>query len=83
MAITGDDVKRIWADVKENRRKLDSCKLHQFQVGTVELGKTMTCINCGGSILPSHVGMYIEGYVAAGGRADMIWPAWRMHKRGK
>ena len=82
MAITKDDVKKIWDEVAANRLRLNRCKLHQFQ-GMPELGKDMTCVNCGGRLQLGHVGMYIDGYEAAGGRADMIWPAYRAMRRSK
>lgn len=68
----------IWNDVKANRKKLASCRAHRFEGGPIEkLGAKYTCSRCGGEETLTRISDYIEGFKAAGGNADDIWPGWR------
>lgn len=68
----------IWKEVKANRAKLKSCKVHRFEGGEVKkLGAKYVCLNCGGTEDLTSIGDYIAGYVAAGGDAETVWPGWR------
>ncbi|GAB1355459.1 hypothetical protein MASR1M12_42030 [Erysipelotrichia bacterium] len=72
------DVKGIWKEVKENQKKLRSCKRHCFGVvGPCRLGQKITCQNCGGVMGLSEIGDYIRGYEAAGGAATDIVSDWQ------
>lgn len=75
------DVRTMWAEVKENNRKLSECKRHEFEGGSVRLGQKMICKGCGGSMELIAIGEYISGYEAAGKSADDIWPGYRSIKR--
>jgi hypothetical protein len=51
--ITREEHQRIWEEVKENHRKLDSCKKHSFDEDVTPdrvLGKTYKCTSCGGTV---------------------------------
>lgn len=76
-----ESVKSIWQEVKDNRKALDSCSLHQFEPPEeLKLGAVYICKNCGGKKRLPPIGDYIGGYEAAGGNADDIWPEWRKKK---
>jgi hypothetical protein len=71
------EIDGIWAEVKENHRKLNGCAKHKFLGGKIEkMGAKYTCLNCGGTQGLSDIGAYIKGYVAAGGDAQDVWPGW-------
>lgn len=74
------DTKKILAEVKENTRKLDSCDRHLFNGERVPFGKKYTCLKCGGKLNGTDVLYYINGYEAAGGDCDDIYPGWRGSK---
>lgn len=72
------EIDDIWRSVKANRAKLKSCKRHGFTGGKItNLGDKYRCLHCGGTESLSNVAAYIEGYEAAGGNADDIWPGWQ------
>lgn len=75
------DSKKLWEEVKENYRKLDSCERHKFNPDDYikgKLGQKMTCTKCGGvmNIVPD-ITSYINGYEASGRSADDIWKGFR------
>lgn len=70
------DTKQIWADVQDNSRRTRECPRHAFTADLVKLGERLTCKNCGGTLRLTDIGQYIAGYVAAGGNAADIWPAY-------
>lgn len=71
----------MWAEVKENLRKLRECPKHEFEGAEVRLGQKHTCKRCGGQMGLVAIGEYISGYEAAGKSADDIWPGYRSIKR--
>lgn len=50
---------KIWEQVKENRRKLDSCKQHDFE--RRESGVYYYCKHCGGRVDISGAYWYKRG----------------------
>lgn len=71
----------LWEEVKANRRRIDACERHLFPGGTdIKLGQKHFCLNCGGALQLTDIGPYIQGYEAAGGAADDIWPGYRKAK---
>lgn len=39
----------------------------------------MICMNCGGEMFISDVDWYIRGYIAAGKKADDVWPHYKKY----
>ncbi|MGE0444529.1 MAG: hypothetical protein AB7P99_04820 [Vicinamibacterales bacterium] len=77
--------RRILIEVRANLRRLAGCRRHRFVGGRVKLEmltKRPRCLNCGGEIELMEIRPYIAGYVAAGGRADDIWPGWDTRHEG-
>jgi hypothetical protein len=72
--LSRDGIKNIWKEVQANHAKLASCPRHRFEGGSVKIGQKVTCLNCGGMTGLVHVGDYIDGYRAAGGDVNDIWP---------
>lgn len=70
------NTKQIWAEVQDNHRKMRTCKRHRFAHKTVTLGQKINCLECGAYMHLTDIGQYIAGYVAAGGGAADIWPAY-------
>lgn len=67
----------ILKEIKENSKKLDSCKKHFFEQGrVVPVGNKYTCSNCGGLMKGESVMYYIHGYEARGGDCNDIYPGW-------
>lgn len=76
--MTPEDAKSLWEDVKANRRKIDECERHLVPGGTdIKLGQKHVCLNCRGALQLTDIGPYIQGYEAAGGQADDVWPGYR------
>lgn len=72
------DAKSIWEKVKDNQKKIRSCKRHDFgSVGLVKIGQKLTCKNCGGIMGLTEICDYIRGYQAAGGAATDIIADWQ------
>lgn len=72
------DIDDIWVEVKANHARLKSCAKHQYEGGQIKkLGAKYACKNCGGTRGLEHIGDYIDGYVAAGGNSEDIWPGWK------
>lgn len=74
--LSRDNVKDIWAEVKANQARLRSHVRHRFPGGPVVMGKRVTCVLCGGSLTSVDAYHYTDGYVAAGGDANDIWPGY-------
>jgi hypothetical protein len=70
------DVHAIWLQVKENKRRLEGCKQHFFPQEKFKIGQKVACANCSGEMHLSEIADYIAGFVAAGGSAKEIMPAW-------
>lgn len=70
------EVLSLWEQVKENHRKLNACPRHRFEGKEVRIGQKMTCLECGGEMDLSRIGQYIDGYRAAGGDSDDVWPGY-------
>lgn len=67
----------LFAQIKENNRKLNGCPQHHFTGGAIEaLGLKYTCLNCGGITDLKYIGPYIRGFKAAGGNENDVWPNW-------
>lgn len=68
------DIRELWEEVKENRRKLDSCKVHDFGKLPEEFtpSRRFVCKNCGGAMTVCEVMSYASGYRAAGGDPNNI-----------
>jgi hypothetical protein len=70
----------IWAEAKENGRRLDNCRRHFFTDELPEpaarFGAKLVCRNCGGKMALLYINFYIRGYVAHGGNGNEIWPGW-------
>ncbi len=79
MAISPESQK-IWDDVKVNRTRLDGCKRHLWLYEKVTLGQPIKCEHCGGTMQLTDAGMYVRGYVAAGGNPDDVWPGWNKRR---
>jgi hypothetical protein len=54
-----DFARRIFEQVKDNRRKLESCKYHEFS--TVVRPNRLRCKHCGGEVDLSYKLAYEEG----------------------
>jgi DNA-directed RNA polymerase subunit M/transcription elongation factor TFIIS len=51
--ISKDGMKKIWDNVKENHKKLDSCNLHDFSIDLnpeKKIGKRWQCQKCSGKV---------------------------------
>lgn len=62
--LTTETVREIWAEVKENIRKLDSCSYHEFE--KLEPDNRLSdsrCLNCGGKVNSHEVRWYELGVV--------------------
>lgn len=70
---------QIWNDVKENQRRLDSCKRHRFEPHDPPylFGEKFTCLNCGGRLGAVETYQYTLGYEAAGGDANDVFKGFR------
>lgn len=70
----------IWAEAKENNKRLDECRQHLFTEPLPEpaarFGAKLTCQRCGGKMALLYVNYYIRGFVAHGGDGNLIWPGW-------
>lgn len=74
MMLDKTETQKLWAEVKENLRKLRACTKHRFAEQPVKIGQKVECLNCGGKMGLISIGDYIAGYKAAGGSVDDIWP---------
>lgn len=65
----------IWAEVRANRAKLNSCDRHRFDPpADRKLGDRLTCTRCFGEMSATDAVMYCRGYAAAGRDPHDIWP---------
>lgn len=72
-----EKAQELFRQVKENLNRLRNCPRHRFAADQlVQIGTKVTCLECQGSISLTDVGLYIQGYKAAGGSADDIWPGY-------
>jgi hypothetical protein len=77
-------LRAMLAEAVERRRRLDECPRHHFphQAGGYVLGAKVRCDRCGGDLRLSDIGLYLRGYVAAGGNPDDVMPDWRERHGG-
>lgn len=68
--------RRLWEQVKANSARLESCPRHHFTYAKVVVGRPVACDNCGGTMHLTDAGMYVRGYIAAGGNPDDVFPGW-------
>lgn len=68
----------MFDEIKENRQRLDNCKLHHFPTlpKPLEITSKFDCSNCGGRIGHQEASAYTRGYAAAGGDPNEIIPGW-------
>lgn len=67
----------IYAEVKANQQRLDSCKRHHFPtLPPFTPSAKFTCSNCGGEMRHDCAAAYTRGYAAAGGDPNEIIPGW-------
>lgn len=72
------DFKGLWQRAQDNRGKIDACPCHVFPANTVvQFGGKVTCERCGGTMGLVEAFRYVQGYEAAGGLANDIWPNFR------
>lgn len=67
----------ILKEIRKNSSKVDGCDRHKFSGELMERGNKYTCLNCGGKMNGTAVLYYIQGYEAAGGDCNDIYPGWR------
>jgi len=73
-----DEARTLFEQVKANSAAIRACPRHRFIGGhEVKLGEKHTCLVCRGEMRLTDIGPYIQGYEAAGGKADDIWPGYR------
>jgi hypothetical protein len=60
--ITRAQSKRIIEEVRENRRRLDSCEEHEFvSTDPKTVGAKHRCMRCGGTVDPINAHWYRRG----------------------
>jgi hypothetical protein len=74
--LSSEQVAVIWAHVRENRCKEQSCIGHRFDAptGAIRIGAKFTCTVCGCELSLPDIAQYRYGYMAAGGDGDDVWP---------
>lgn len=72
------EMQRRLADLRANQYKLDNCPKHHFPdfPNALPVGVKFECAHCGGKMEAIHAYSYTKGYVAHGGLATDIIPAW-------
>lgn len=71
------DMRELWAKVQDNNGKWHACPKHHFShQGPWIIGQKIRCDACGAEASLVDIGNYIRGYVAAGGDARDVMPAW-------
>lgn len=72
--------KELFASIRANNRRWESCPRHYFphQPDGYKFGEKVTCDHCGYSDRMMNVGLYIRGYVAAGGNPADVMPDWKL-----
>jgi hypothetical protein len=67
---------QIIVKIRENLKKLKSCKRHNFGIFKPTSGALYnvryTCKNCGGEMKLGDIWKYISGYEAGGGNSEDI-----------
>ena len=73
-----EQVSSIWDQVQANLKQLRSCKRHTFLIpkGRIGLNDDLHCGKCGGTMRHVSVRTYVDGYIAAGGDPEDVWPGW-------
>lgn len=74
--LSNKELGEVWQKVKENHTKLNNCVRHKFE-GTVNSGRKLQCVQCGGEMDLIHVRYYCLGYAAALGDPKDIWTHFR------
>lgn len=77
--MTPDRQKEIFSLIQQNRRRVDQCKRHKFEIGIppYAIGTKAICRNCNGELSLVEIGAYCRGYEAAGGNANDIVEGWK------
>lgn len=73
-AVDQIDFLAIAAEVKENHRKRRSCPQHRFPPAESKWHRKVVCLRCSGWLTMSDALAYCEGFRAAGGDPEEIWP---------
>lgn len=68
------DGKKLLAEVKANRKRLNECSKHRFPDPYV-FGQKVTCDRCKGVMMATEASAYCDGFKAAGGDPGEVWPA--------
>lgn len=66
----------ILSRIRKNSNLLDACPRHEFTGEKMPPGNKYTCLICGGEMKGRDVLFYIQGYQAAGGDCNDIYPGW-------
>ena len=75
---------QLWSEVRENLSRLDACKRHRFGwEPMLRLGQKYECIECHGRMDGPALYNYLQGFEAAGGDADIVFPGWRKRPDSK
>lgn len=76
--VTRDRMLKIWEEVKENVRKLDSCPSPHHRFLKVEFSsgipRYVFCSECGGRMDIMLARSYRSGFAAAGGKPEEVMP---------
>lgn len=69
----------LLAKIKANRKLLDGCLRHKFDIGEppYRLGMQLHCLNCNGKLDAVQAYAYARGYEAAGRDPNEIIPGFK------
>ncbi len=72
------DMKVELAKIRKNINNIERCKKHRFDPDNYgrKPGAKATCLNCGGVMRLTEVGSYLQGFKAAGGDTEEVWPGY-------
>lgn len=80
--VSKGDLRDLWNEARANLEKLRGCSRHRFEPPEqYRPAQEIMCQACGGRIRLTDIALYIQGYEAAGGNADDIWPGFRTERR--
>jgi hypothetical protein len=68
------DFRAIAAEVKENLRKRRACPQHLFPPAEAKMQTRVVCTRCTAWLGTCDALAYCEGFRAAGGDTDEVWP---------
>lgn len=81
--LSRERVDGIWADVKANHARLLSCKTHRFPDAVAnppKFGGKVKCERCEGVMSLTDASHYFDGFAAAGGDPNDVWPGFTREK---